>query len=914
MIDIKTINTYYNGFAELKLLIESGEFCFERQRTKAILIQVFTGNCDKTFLCALTDEINRLLPEAHIIGATTSGEILHGKVSGFKTVISFSFFEKTEVESAFFERGSGSDYEMGQRIAKALMKDKTKLLLLFANGLLVNPKEMLNGVSSVNNNIPVAGGLAGDNMQAQRTYVFNEKGITDCGVVGFSLNSDKLIVNRSWHLGWQPIGKEMTLTKVEGNRVYTIDNMPIYQVYRKYLGSIIDDAFFDYITDFPLIFNRNGMQISRTPFYRYEDDSIGFSGDIIEGEKVHFSFGNVNTILSLGAKLLDQLSNFPAEACFVYSCAGRRNYMQDELVQTETLSLQEIAPTVGFFTYGEFFHINNSNELLNNTMTLLALSEKETSDSNIENNRIVSIQPKIEGSGKRKNILTVLTHLVNTVTAELKESNDELLEANEKLKELEKMKSDFLSTVTHELRTPLTSVLGFSKIIKKRLEEVILPLVNCSDPKVNKAVKQVQDNVGIIIAEATRLTQLINDVLDIAKMESGKTDWKNEPLSVAEVIERAIAATTSLFEQKGICLLTEIQEGLPVIHGDRDRLIQTVINLLSNAVKFTDQGSVTCKARLAGNELLVSVIDTGIGIAPENHEKVFEEFRQVGDTLVNKPKGTGLGLAICKQIVEHHGGRIWVESELGKGSNFTFALPVKEELSASVNRYDIDSFVKKLKDQVLPPAPAVERKNKILVADDDDSIRKLLRQELEAEGYTVREAKDGMETVEEVKKGRPDLIILDVMMPGMNGFDVAAVLKNDPVTMNIPIVILSVMEDQGRGYRIGVDRYFTKPVNTEELLREIGILISQGSSKKKVLIIDEDESVVSKLTEVLEANGYTVAESCSAREYIEKARKEKPDMVIVDNLLPERFDIIKTLRYEKGMENVIFLLLGKTKK
>ena len=479
---------------------------------------------------------------------------------------------------------------------------------------------------------------------------------------------------------------------------------------------------------------------------------------------------------------------------------------------------------------------------------------------------------------------------------------EELVEANRKLQELDKMKSDFLSTVSHELRTPLTSVLGFANIIKKRFEEVVVLHIGSNDKKVERAVRQIKDNINI------------NDVLDIAKMEAGKVDWKSETFPVAEFIDRAAKATSGLFTKKDLALIIDIEEGLPDVTGDRDRLIQVLINLISNAVKFTDSGSVTCRARLKDGEIMVSIIDTGIGIAEENQEKVFEKFKQVGDTLTDKPKGTGLGLPICRQIVEHHGGRIWVESELGQGSNFTFTLPVQKESAAPVCKSDIDSFVKQLKDHVLPPTPSGERKSKILVADDDASIRALLRQELEAEGYSVREAKDGMETVGEVKSDRPDLIILDVMMPGMNGFDVAAVLKNDPVTMNIPIVILSVIEDQGRGYRIGVDRYFTKPVNTEVLLREIGVLISQGRSKKKVLVIDEDESVVSKLTDVLEANGYSVVETCNVREYIDKARKEKPDLVIVDNLLSERFDIVKTLRYEKGLENVVFLLLGETKR
>lgn len=282
---------------------------------------------------------------------------------------------------------------------------------------------------------------------------------------------------------------------------------------------------------------------------------------------------------------------------------------------------------------------------------------------------------------------------------------EELVEANRKLQELDKMKSDFLSTVSHELRTPLTSVLGFANIIKKRFEEVVVLHVCSDDKKVERAVRQIKDNINIIISEGERLTALINDVLDIAKMEAGKVDWKRETFSVADFIDRATKATYSLFAQKDLALVMDVEEGLPDVTGDRDKLIQALINLLSNAVKFTENGSVTCRARLTAGEIMVSVIDTGMGIARENQEKVFEKFKQVGDTLTDKPKGTGLGLPICRQIVEHHGGRIWVESELGKGSNFTFTLPIKEESSTTVNKIDVDTFVKQLKDYVLPLVP-----------------------------------------------------------------------------------------------------------------------------------------------------------------------------------------------------------------
>ncbi len=240
-------------------------------------------------------------------------------------------------------------------------------------------------------------------------------------------------------------------------------------------------------------------------------------------------------------------------------------------------------------------------------------------------------------------------------------------------------KSAFLSSVSHELRTPLTSVVGFSRLIRRRLDEVIFPSVPGGDPKRERAVRQVSENLGIIIEESERLTTLINDTLDLAKIEAGRMEWRREPVDIGDVIARATSATSSLLAGSGPEMIVTVDPGLPTVIGDRDRLIQVVINLISNAVKFTPSGSITCAALgdAAGDEIIVSVTDTGVGIAPEDHARVFEQFGQAGDTLTDKPRGTGLGLSICREIVEHHGGRLWLESEPGKGSRFSFTLPVR---------------------------------------------------------------------------------------------------------------------------------------------------------------------------------------------------------------------------------------------
>ncbi len=262
---------------------------------------------------------------------------------------------------------------------------------------------------------------------------------------------------------------------------------------------------------------------------------------------------------------------------------------------------------------------------------------------------------------------------------ERKKVEIELRQSNEKLKELDQLKTDFLSSVSHELRTPLTSILGFTSIIKKRFDNTLLPLMNTEEKKTTRAVRQVQENLDIIISEGQRLTNLINEVLDIAKMEAGRTEWKCEEIDIYQVVQKALAATRPLFQQKGLFLTTDLEAGQPPLYGDGDRLLQVFINLLSNGMKFTEEGGVNISvARHNGTNILVKIIDTGIGINPAEQDKVFEKFKQVGDTLTGKPQGTGLGLSICKEIVEHHGGQIWVESAPGQGCSFCFTLPFKD--------------------------------------------------------------------------------------------------------------------------------------------------------------------------------------------------------------------------------------------
>jgi PAS domain S-box-containing protein len=474
-------------------------------------------------------------------------------------------------------------------------------------------------------------------------------------------------------------------------------------------------------------------------------------------------------------------------------------------------------------------------------------------------------------------------------------------------REVDRMKTDFISTVSHELRTPLTSVLGFAKITMNKLETGVFPHVPETETRSRRAVLQVRGNLQIILTEAERLTLLVNDVLDISKMEAGRLEWKFGAVAPAALVDAAVAATAGLFTDSALTLAAQLDDGLPEVSGDRDRLLQVLINLISNAEKFSTEGVVTVGARLVDGFVEFSVADTGAGIEPGQHEAVFEKFRQVGDTLTNKPSGTGLGLPISKHIVEHHGGRIWVESELGRGARFAFSVPADADAVSEESEVYTQLFAR-LEAQVAAASPADDSSD-ILVVDDDPHLREMLRQQLTERGYTVRLAANGFEAIGQVRTRRPDLIVLDVMMPELSGFDVAAMLKNDPSTENIPIIILSILQDIERGYRLGVDRYLTKPTDSAVLGREIASLLARSRSSRKVLIVDSSEPTVSSVGQLLEMRGYTVVGTSTGPELLARARATQPDLIVVERMFEGADAVFKTIRFEKGLEDVYVVIL-----
>ena len=401
--------------------------------------------------------------------------------------------------------------------------------------------------------------------------------------------------------------------------------------------------------------------------------------------------------------------------------------------------------------------------------------------------------------------------------------------------ELDRMKSDFISGISHELRTPLTSILGFTKLIQRTFSRSIFKTLP-TGKKIQRSAQQIKQNLEIMLAEEERLTTLINDVLEMAALESGRAEWQDTVFDPATMLRQVVEQMRPLAEGKGLALHLTLAEKLPLLAADPARIQQVIQHLLSNALKFTATGSIAVAAdvlsagqrirgaRVPGNgALLVAVRDTGSGIAVAVQDQLFERFQQFGDVMHSKPQGVGLGLVISHEIVTHYGGEIWVESTPESGSTFTFYLPIGAGEAISLVPAPEPLNVNDIRSATLPL---------VLVVDDDLAIRSLLTQELTEDGLRVQAVAWGGDAVAQARAQSPDLILLDLQLPDISGFDVLQILKTHADTAGIPVVILSIEDAQQRSLELGAAAYLAKPVENSHLLRTIWSLLATSEEER----------------------------------------------------------------------------------
>ena len=497
----------------------------------------------------------------------------------------------------------------------------------------------------------------------------------------------------------------------------------------------------------------------------------------------------------------------------------------------------------------------------------------------------IDIQSKQVGAFS-ENEISVLQTLADQVAVAIDNARSFELsqQAVMDMRELDRMKTQFLANMSHELRTPLNSIIGFSRVIIKGIDGPVTELQ--------------QQDLTAIYNSGQHLLGLINDILDLSKIEAGKMELAFDEVNITDITNSVLSTMTGLIKDKPIHLKRVIQPDLPTVRADAIRTRQVMINLLSNAAKFTDEGDITVEVALrpaqAGrHEVCISVTDTGPGIAVADQAKLFQPFSQVDDSPTRKTGGTGLGLSICQHIVNMHGGKIWVDSDVGRGSTFHFTLPLfrKETPSASLSGGD----------------------KVILTIDDDIQVIGLYERYLRPQGYQVIPLTDPSKAVEQVKKFKPYAVTLDIMMPGVDGWQVLDELKGDPDTRNTPVIICSIVEELEKGFNLGATDYLVKPILEEDLVNALDRLNADGSIRD-VLVIDDNPDDLRLIAKMLNDDGrYKATTAEGGRVGWDLLSSGKPPHVVVlDLFMPEvdGFKILENMQASSSLRDIPVVVIS----
>lgn len=488
---------------------------------------------------------------------------------------------------------------------------------------------------------------------------------------------------------------------------------------------------------------------------------------------------------------------------------------------------------------------------------------------------------------------------------------EELQATNHRLEEYNRLKAEFIANMSHELRTPLTAIIGFAQLTQMKSPEPLPP--DC-----DLAFKRILRNGKHLLA-------LIDEVLDIAKIEAGRMKLHPDHFDIADLAQDAFNETQSLALQKNLDYRLNIAEKIPFAFTDPIRVRQILINLLSNAIKFTPQGSVQVTVTLPDKDHFRFIVrDTGIGIEPESVKYIFERFRQVDGAMTRTAGGTGLGLSIVKQIVELLGGRIEVVSEPDKGSEFTVTLPLElsPEKQAAVRAEAETEAAAAQSDEAKFADYEIEdetgdQKTLVLIIEDDADMASLLSETLIKAGYRTLITRSGKDGLQIAREKEISAILLDVMMPGMDGWKVLQALKSDRRTAQIPVIVCSIVDNRPLGYGLGASHYFVKPVEPRQLTDVLSDIMPVPHTQEKdyVLVVDDEHGVRELLAAALRRAGFNVRVAASGEIALKMISKCPPQVVLSDLMMPggmSGFELIARVRSNPQTENVpIVVITGK---
>jgi signal transduction histidine kinase/DNA-binding response OmpR family regulator/HAMP domain-containing protein len=461
-------------------------------------------------------------------------------------------------------------------------------------------------------------------------------------------------------------------------------------------------------------------------------------------------------------------------------------------------------------------------------------------------------------------------------------------EIEEKGRQLElasQHKSQFVSSMSHELRTPLNAIIGLTEMMVTNVARF--------------GTEKAQEPLRRVHRAGTHLLGLINQVLDLSKIEAGKLELSPETVNLAPLIDEVVGTARQLAEQNKNRLVVEAPQNLGSLTVDPMRLRQILLNLLSNACKFTKEGEVKLQVRKVANGrhwLEIAVVDSGIGMTPEQQAKLFEEFSQADSSTARKYGGTGLGLAITRKLARMMGGDVTVASEPGKGSVFTVRLPGGADAPA--------------RSVVGQDSSRLASADRILVIDDDSTARELISDHLKAEGFSVITAGGGVEGLKLAKELRPTAITLDVMMPDLDGWSVLAALRQDPELVDTPVIMVTIVDEQRRGIALGAAGYLTKPIDRERLHQLVG-RFRASARPTRVLLVEDDAVQRERMLEWLDGPLWRVREAKNGREALNRLQEDKPDVILLDLMMPEMdgFAVVAALQKEVAWRDIPVIVI-----